>query len=58
MLQKVSEYYSTKFKSIIDNIATLIEPILMFFVSGMVLLLALGIFLPMWDLAGAARASR
>jgi type II secretory pathway component PulF len=28
----------------------MIEPILLLFVGGMVLFLALGIFLPMWDM--------
>jgi len=55
MLKRISEYYKAKFKSVIDNISTFIEPMLMIVVAGMVLLLALGIFLPMWDLAGAAQ---
>jgi len=55
MLQKVAEYYKARFQAIINNISTYIEPMLMVIVAGMVLLLALGIFLPMWDLAGAAK---
>jgi type II secretory pathway component PulF len=31
-----------------------VEPILLVFVSALVLMLALGIFLPMWDLASVA----
>jgi MSHA biogenesis protein MshG len=34
----------------IRNLAIMIEPILLLFVGAMVLFLALGIFLPMWDL--------
>jgi MSHA biogenesis protein MshG len=30
------------------------EPLLIIVVGGVVLVLALGVFLPMWDLAGAA----
>jgi MSHA biogenesis protein MshG len=32
------------------NLSTVIEPILLLFVGAMVLFLALGIFLPMWNL--------
>jgi len=31
-----------------------IEPILIFFLGAMVLVLALGVFMPMWDLGKAA----
>ena len=35
----------------IKNLSTMVfEPILLLFVGGMVLFLALGIFLPMWNL--------
>ena len=55
MLERVADYYKLKFQSIVDNISSLIEPLLMFFIAGMVLWLALGIFLPMWDMASAAK---
>lgn len=55
MLGRIAEYYKTRFQSLVDNIGAIIEPMLMIVVAGMVLLLALGIFLPMWDLAGAAQ---
>ena len=50
MLKKVSNYYLEKYKYIVDNIATLIEPILIAAIAGFVITLALGIFLPMWSL--------
>ena len=53
MLLRVSDFYKMKFDNIVDNISGLIEPILIFFIAGMVLLLALGIFLPMWDMGSA-----
>jgi general secretion pathway protein F len=53
MLQKVSKYYLEKYKYIVDNIAVLIEPILIAAIAGFVLTLALGIFLPMWNLTEA-----
>lgn len=55
MLRKVADYYKMRFQNIIDNIATYIEPMLMLVVAGMVLMLALGIFMPMWDIASAAK---
>lgn len=50
MLSKVSDYYDTDVEYALRNLATMIEPILLLFVGGMVLFLALGIFLPMWNL--------
>jgi general secretion pathway protein F len=55
MLGKVSKIYKDRFDYIVDNISTLIEPVLIAAIAGFVLTLALGIFLPMWnmvDLAG------
>lgn len=53
MLKKVAEYYKMRFDAIIDNLSDAIEPIMLLILSAMVLLLALGIFLPMWDLGSA-----
>ncbi|AII14755.1 transformation system, type II secretion system membrane protein CtsF [Campylobacter iguaniorum] len=55
MLEKVTDYYKEKFDNIIDNIASYIEPILLVFIAAMVILLGLGIFMPMWDMANAVR---
>jgi type II secretory pathway component PulF len=55
MLEKVTEYYNMRFQDIIDNLSTYIEPIMMFFIAGLVLLMALGIFMPMWDLGKAVK---
>ncbi len=54
MLQKVTEYYKMRFDAIIDGLQEAIEPIMLFVIGAMVLLLALGIFLPMWSLGEAA----
>jgi len=53
MLQKVSNFYLEKYRYIVDNIAVLIEPILIAAIAGFVMTLALGIFLPMWNLTEA-----
>ena len=55
MLGNASDYYKTKFNYIVDNIGAAIEPIMMAFIGGLVLLLALGIFMPMWNMASAAK---
>ena len=56
MLDKVTGYYDMKFQDLIDNLSAYIEPIMMFFIAGLVLLMALGIFMPMWDLGKAVKS--
>lgn len=53
MLGKVSNIYKNKYNYLVDNVATMIEPLLIAAIAGFVLLLALGIFLPMWSIAEA-----
>ncbi len=55
MLEKVTEYFKSRFKEIIENMSAYIEPILIGFIAGMVLMLAMGIFMPMWDMASAVK---
>jgi len=55
MLNKVSNYYLTKYRDLVSNISTLIEPVLIMAIAGFVLMLALGIFLPMWDMTKIAQ---
>ena len=56
MLQNAASYYEDRFQNVIDNMQAAIEPIMLSVIGGLVLLLALGIFLPMWNLASAAKA--
>ncbi|MBN2895567.1 MAG: type II secretion system F family protein [Campylobacterales bacterium] len=53
MLSKITKYYNDKYDNIIDNVSSMIEPILIAAIAGFVLVLALGIFLPMWSMAEA-----
>ncbi len=53
MLGKVTDYYNMRFQNILDNLSAYIEPIMMLFIACLVLLMALGIFMPMWDLGKA-----
>ncbi|BAF72621.1 type II secretion system F family protein [Sulfurovum sp. NBC37-1] len=55
MLEKVTDYYDMEFQDLIDNLAAYIEPIMLFFIAILVLLMALGIFMPMWDLGKAVK---
>jgi len=50
MLNKVADYYDMDVEYALRNLSTMIEPILLLFIGGMVLFLALGIFLPMWNM--------
>ena len=55
MLNKASNYYRAKYLNIVENISTLIEPILIAAIAGFVTMLAFGIFLPMWGMASAVK---
>jgi len=50
MLTKVSDYYDLEVEYAIKNLSTTLEPVLLVFLAGGVLFLALGIFLPIWDM--------
>ena len=54
MLTKITKIYKDRFDYIVDNMATLIEPILIAAIAGFVMVLALGIFLPMWNMVDMA----
>ncbi len=54
LLSEVAAYYEREVEYQLKNLSTSIEPILLTFVGIMVLILALGVFLPMWNLSGAA----
>jgi MSHA biogenesis protein MshG len=50
MMQEVAEFYEREVAYDVQNITKIIEPILTVVMGLMVLILAMGIFLPMWDL--------
>lgn len=50
MLLKVSDYLDQEAAYSIKNLTTTLEPVLLLIIFGMVLFLALAIFLPMWDM--------
>ncbi len=58
LLEEVSEFYEREVDYDIKSLTAKIEPILIVIVAVMVLILALGIFTPMWDLMGAIKGGR
>ena len=50
MMQEVAEFYEREVAYDVDNMSKIIEPVLTVVMGLMVLVLAMGIFLPMWDL--------
>jgi len=56
MMEEVAGYYEREVDYDIKNLSQSIEPILLVAVGGMVLVMALGVFLPMWDLASAVKS--
>jgi MSHA biogenesis protein MshG len=53
MLTEVAEFYEREVDYELDNMSAALEPLLIVAVGGMVLILALGVFLPLWDLAAS-----
>lgn len=54
LLDEVADYYEQEVDYDVKKLGDAIEPILIVMIGGMVLLLALGIFLPMWDISKVA----
>lgn len=54
LLTEAAEYYDTEVAFDIDKLNARIEPILTVLIAGIVLVLALSVFLPMWNLAEVA----
>jgi MSHA biogenesis protein MshG len=55
LLAEVAEFYEREVDYDLKSLTSKIEPILICIVAGMVLVLALGIFTPMWDMMGAIK---
>jgi MSHA biogenesis protein MshG len=51
MLGEVADFYEREVDHDLENLSAALEPILIVSVGGMVLILALGVFLPLWDMA-------
>jgi MSHA biogenesis protein MshG len=53
LLDDVADFYEEEIDYELKQLADSIEPILLVFLGGLILVLALGVFLPIWDLGGA-----
>jgi len=53
LFNEVADFYEEEVDYDLTRLADAIEPIILVFMGVLVLVLALGIFLPMWNLAGA-----
>lgn len=49
--EEISKYYEKKIENFMDKFLVLLEPLMTLFVAILVLFLALGVFLPMWELS-------
>jgi MSHA biogenesis protein MshG len=58
MMEEIAGMYQSEVEYELKTLAQQIEPILIVMLGVMVLVLALGIFLPMWDLGRAALGKR
>ena len=54
LLQEVADFYDSDVEYDLKRLGEVIEPILVMIVAAMTLVLALGVFLPIWDLSNAA----
>ena len=53
LLDEVADFYEQEIDYELKQLADAIEPILLVFLGSLVLVLALGVFLPIWELSGA-----
>ncbi|NNC63651.1 MAG: type II secretion system F family protein, partial [Gammaproteobacteria bacterium] len=53
MLIEVADFYEREVDYDLENISSALEPFLILAVGAMVLILALGVFLPLWDMAAS-----
>jgi MSHA biogenesis protein MshG len=58
MMEDIADLYEREVTLEVEGLAAKIEPVLLVVMGALVLILALGIFLPMWELANAARGRR
>ena len=55
LLDEVSDFYDGEIEYDLNRLTESIEPILIIFIALLVLILALGVFLPIWDLGAVTR---
>ena len=55
LMTEIADMYEREVTIEVEGLTAKLEPILLVFMGVLVLVLALGVFLPMWDMASAAR---
>src|SRR5204863_236880 len=55
LMSEIADMYEREVTIEVQGLTAKVEPILLVCMGVLVLILALGVFLPMWDMAGAAR---
>ena len=55
LMGEIADMYEREVTIEVDGLAAKAEPILLVFMGSLVLVLALGVFMPMWDMVSAAR---
>ena len=58
LMTEIADMYQREVEYDLKNLAAQIEPIIVVALGGMVLILALGVFLPIWDLGNAALSKK
>ena len=58
MTSEIADLYQREVEYEIKNLSAQIEPILIVSLGVMVMILALGVFLPIWDLGNAALSKK
>ncbi len=58
LMAEIADMYEREVSIEVEGLTAKLEPILLVFMGILVLILALGVFLPMWDLATVARGTR
>ncbi len=58
LLDEVALFYESEVEYDLKRFSDWVEPILVIMLAGMALVLALGVFLPLWDLGAAATSMR
>ena len=58
MMEEVAGFYEREVDYEVKNLSATIEPVMIVLLGALVLILALGVFLPMWDLASVSLGNR
>jgi MSHA biogenesis protein MshG len=58
LMSEIADMYEREVTIEVDGLAAKAEPVLLVFMGSLVLVLALGVFLPMWDMVSAARGPK